>query len=423
MAAIENGRNVSRIARLIYGGVMMLCIGLNLGWSIFREPLTEIFPEWTATRISVTFTIAMIVLCIGGFVSGKLSTRISYRAILRIAATCILAGFVLVTLLLDPKEEARSLLVLYICYGGLFGFGVGFTFVSIPSSVIRWFPDRAGLSTGLLMFGYGMGGMALGSVVNAFAKSIGIINTFAAVGAIIAVVIFVLSLSIRVPSSAELAMIAANSRATVTTSSRSKIPEHDFSITQVFRSSAFWLLFFWGATAAAAGMTVINSAANIAGYFGAPALLGLISSVFFSLGCLLFGYFFDRLGSRRAMLLNAAFLLIGGVSLVLGAVAFNIAFVIVGISCVGFGFGGNPGMMPSATMRLFGDKNFNINFGAVTFCCLPAALIGPLVSSGLQEAAGGSYLPAFIMVIIISALNLVTVFGLSNVSKKRGLEN
>jgi len=401
----------------------MLCIGLNLGWSIFRDPLTEIFPEWTPTRISVTFTIAMIVLCIGGFLSGKLSTRISYRAILRIALACILAGFVLITLLLDPQEEARSLFILYIGYGGLFGFGVGITFVTVPGSVIRWFPDRAGLSTGLLMFGYGLGGMAIGSVVNAFAKSIGIINTFAAVGAIIAVVMFVLSLAIRVPTSEELAKIAANSRAPVTAASIPKIPEYEFSITQVFKSSAFWLLFFWGATAAAAGMTVINSAANIAGYFGAPALLGLITSVFFSLGCLLFGYFFDRLGSRRAMLLNAAFLIIGGVSLVLGAVAFNVAFVIIGLSCVGFGFGGNPGMMPSATMRLFGEKNFNINFAAATFCCLPAALVGPLVSSRLQEAAGGSYLPAFIMVIIISALNLVTVFGLSSVSKKRGLES
>jgi len=422
MTEIETSQKVNRTARLIFGGVILLSVGLLFGWSIFRDPLTAIFPEWTPTRISITFTLSIVMNCIGGFTSGILSSRIPYRTIVRIAVALIIIGFVMITVLLDPSEEVRSLHILYIFYGVIVGFGAGLAFNSIMSSVMRWYPDLSGMAAGILMFGYGLGGMALGSVVNGLANNIGIINTFAVIGVIMAVIMLVLSIPTRIPSASELEKIAAAAPVTRKASSGPQGSGRESTLTETMKSPAFWLLFFWGVTAATCGMTVLNSAANIADHFGAPALLGLITTVFFSLGCLLLGYSFDRLGRRRAMLVNAAVLLIGGLSLTLGAIMYNVAFIFVGISCIGFGFGGNPPMMSAATMSFFGAKHFAINYATISFCLLVAAIIGPLLSSRLQEIAEGSYLPAFIMIIIVSLINLVIVLVLNRMSKKRGLE-
>jgi len=418
----NTGSNTNRTARLISGVVMLLCIGLLYGWSIFRDPLTAVFPEWTPTRISMTFTLSMIFYCVGGFVSGKLTASVAHRTILRLAIVLILAGFVLISVLLDPHDETTSLYILYVFYGVFCGFGAGLAYNAIVGSVMRWYPDMAGMASGMLMFGFGVGGMALGSVVNAFAKTIGIINTFTVIGAIMAVILFVLSIPTRIPSSDELTKIAAAAKEAVKSQAATPRPAREFSLTEMLKTSAFWVFFFWGITAATCGLLIFNSAANIATYFGAPALLGLITSVFYSIGCLWFGYSFDRLGRSNAMLMNVAILIIGGVCLTLGAVTGHAAFIFAGLSLVGFSFGGNPSMMSATTLRFFGPKHFAVNYATMTFSLLPAAIVGPLVSSRLQEISGGSYLPSFIMVVIIAAANLLTVILLNRISKKYEFE-
>jgi len=385
---------------------MLLFLGLIYAWSIFRSPLTEIFPGWTPTKISITFTLSMAFFCIGGFVSGRLAAKIAHRTIIRISAVLILTGFVLITLLLDPAAETRSLLILYIFYGVFGGVGVGLSYNAILSAVNKWFPGRVGMASGVLLLGFGIGGLALGSLINFLAGIIGIINDFAVLGIILAAVLFSLSFIIRAPEGP------------LTESAKTNGCDEDLSLTEMLKTPVFWVFELWMLTSSTAGLLAINSAANIAVFFGAPAVLGLIISVFNGLGRLALGLSYDRFGRARSMMLNNTGLLLGGAMLVLGAVTNQAAFIFAGLPLVGIAYGGTPALTSTSIMGFFGPKHYAINFASATFALLPAAIIGPLLSSRLQENSGGSYLSTFIMLVISAVVATALTLILNRLDKK-----
>ena len=100
---------------------------------------------------------------------------------------------------------------------------------------------------------------------------------------------------------------------------------------------------------------VINSAANIAVFFGASGVIGLIVSVFNGAGRPMIGSSYDRFGRSKTMFINNMFLLLGGVVLTLGAVTGQIAFIIIGLSLMGIAYGGAPAMASASAMEFFGQ--------------------------------------------------------------------
>ena len=67
----------TRWLRVAVGTVMMLCLGTLYAWSIFRDPFQAAYPDWTASDLSLNFTISMVCYCIGGFLGGRLFKRLS----------------------------------------------------------------------------------------------------------------------------------------------------------------------------------------------------------------------------------------------------------------------------------------------------------------------------------------------------------
>jgi len=401
----------NKTIHLISGTVMLLFLGLIYAWSIFRAPLTEIFPGWTPTKISMTFTLSIAFFCVGGFISGRLAAKIAHRTIIRISAVFVLAGFVLLTLLLDPGSEDLSLYVLYILYGVVGGGGAGMAYNAILSAVTKWFPDKAGMASGVLLFGYGLGGLILGFLVNYLTETIGIINDFAVLGVIIAAVLFSLSFFIRVPEGPASGRDGADGGG-----------KRDYSLSEMVKTQTFWAFAIWMMTSSIGGLLVINSAANIAVYFGAPAVLGLIVTVFNGIGRPVIGFSYDRFGRPKAMMMNNSILLAGGVSLLLGAITNGAGFIFAGLMFIGLAHGGTPTLMSASIMGFFGSKHFAINFATTLFSALPAAVIGPLVSSRLQENAGGDYLTTFIMLIVVGFATLALTLAVNVLSKRSGLE-
>ena len=105
----------------------LLFLGLIYAWSIFRTPFSEIFPDWTISQMSLTFTISMIFFCLGGFVGGLMSKKLSVRVRFLISAVMLFAGFFVVSMV-DPAKPASSLTMLYIFYGVFGGGGVGIAY-------------------------------------------------------------------------------------------------------------------------------------------------------------------------------------------------------------------------------------------------------------------------------------------------------
>lgn len=399
-----NDKNGLRWLYLCVGTLMMMFLGLLYAWSIFRAPLGSIFKEWSVADLSLTFTISMITFCIGGFISGKLSKKIKYNYIAIIGALLLLIGFIGVSRM-NPSNGVTSLKMLYFFYGVLCGGGVGCCYNVVLSSVNRWFTDRPGFASGVLLMGFGLGGIVLGSVVNRMIIHLGVLDTFLKLGIVVSIVIIVGSFFLRMPTyQNEIAI----------TEVKTYDLNNEYTTSEMMRTSAFWYFWLWGVVISASGLLVISNAASIAIAFGAPAELGLIVSVANGAGRVFFGTLFDKFGRKTAMNLNMVFLFLAGVSLVIGSQSSSVALILVGLIFVGASYGGSPALNSAVIYKFFGSKNFPVNFGLATFLIIPAAIMGPTIASVLLDKNNGSYTSAFTVIIVFAAIAVV----LSSLLKK-----
>jgi OFA family oxalate/formate antiporter-like MFS transporter len=367
----------------------------------------------------MTFTISIICFCCGGFFGGRLSAYLRPRFNIIISAAIILVGFGLITLLIDAEHATRSLWVLYICYGVLGGLGVGVSYNVLISCATRHFPGRAGLASGIMLLGFGVGGLVLGSVVDGLAKSVGIFNVFLILGIGLAAVLLIGAFIIKEPPAA--ANAPSKGKEKESTNSAPAVIK-DSPLGKTIKTSTFWLLFTYCTITSIGGLLVINSAATITEAFHSTGVLGLIISVFNGIGRPLLGTLSDQIGRNKAMNINATLMLLGGVSLLLGAITGSLVFVIIGLPLVGLSYGGTPSLQSASVAKFFGMKYYPMNFAAAVFCLTPAAIIGPIVSSKLQEASGGKFFSTFIMLIVIAVLAFICNLFLTKFARSRGYE-
>lgn len=397
----------------------LLFLGLIYAWSIFRTPFSDMFPDWTVSQMSVTFTISMIFFCLGGFAGGLTSKTLSVRTRFLISSVLLFIGFFAVSLV-DTSNPGRSLIMLYIFYGVFGGGGVGYAYNAVIGTVNKWFPDKVGLASGIMLMGFGLGGLILGSVVNVLIASIGLNAVFKILGIAIAIICIVAAVIIRAPGdedSAALAALASASSAD-SASDNTAAASEDYSAAQMLKTSRFWLFTIWVILLNSAGLLVINSAANIAIAYGGTAILGMIVSLFNGAGRIVAGTNFDRNGRSAATILNTAFMLGAGILLAAGGATGKFIFILLGLVFVGLSYGGCPTITSAYINQAFGSANFPTNFSIANFSLIFAATIGPTVSSALLERAGGSYNTNFYAIIAFSAASLGVWFLLNIASRK-----
>lgn len=392
---------------LAAGTVLLLFLGLIYAWSIFKTPIGSLFAGWTTSQISLTFTISMIFFCLGGFLSGKIFPKVGPKIIILAAAVCLFAGFFGASMM-DPARPGRSLIMLYILYGVLCGGGVGMAYNSILSSVIGWFPEKSGIASGILLMGFGLGGIVLGSIVSVLIGGIGLFGTFRILGISIAVVLVCGALIIRRPEPKKVSSDSGSGEAA----------GRNFTPSEMMKTPAFWLFLVWIILLNSAGLLVINSAASIAAAFGASEVLGLIVSVFNGAGRVIIGSLFDKMGRKSTMILNTCLFVIAGALLLAGAKTGAVVLIILGLVFTGTGYGGNPTLTSAVIQRLYGARNYSVNFSIANFSMIPAAIIGPMVSSRLIENSGGAYDSTFMMILILAAAAVAMWFVTSKAAKK-----
>lgn len=373
------------------GTLTLLFLGLIYAWSIFRTPIGEMFPDWSISQLSLTFTISMIFFCLGGFAGGVLSKKLSIRVRMIISAVMLLAGFFMVSMM-KAESPGSSLTLLYIFYGVFGGGGVGFAYNGVIGTLNKWFPDKVGLASGIMLMGFGLGGMVLGSVVNSMISSMGVLPVFRILGIVICVVCVLAALIIKAPGqqeTMELAALAAPASKNADTAAAAEV--QNYTAGEMLKTSRFWFFTIWAILLNSAGLLVINSAANISVAFGGTAVLGMIVSLFNGAGRIVAGNNFDKFGRFTSTLVNNAFMLIAGVLLAIGGATGAYIFILCGLVFVGLAYGGCPTITSAYINKAFGPANFPTNFSIANFSLIPAATIGPMISSALLESAGGSY--------------------------------
>ena len=387
-----------RWAFVVCGTIMMLCLGTLYAWSIFREPFALIYPQWTASDLSLNFTISMVCYCIGAFLGGKLSRRTSNTVTTLVAAILIFVGFFGVSML-PAGDAATAKWMLYLFYGVCSGLGTGLGYNAILTGVAGWFPDKNGLATGILLTGFGFGSMLIGQLADKLIPVMGLPGVFRLFAAIILVVLVLGARFVRLPG-AKVELPPPPATAVVE-------GQRDYAPGEMLRRPSFWIFFLWNLLMCSSGLLVINSAASIASYYGAAAVLGLLISVFNGGSRIPFGILVDKFGRRKVMLLANSLLLLCGVLLTVGALARSAVLVLVGMLIMGICYGNSVTIGTLVVRQFYGNEHYAVNLSLLNCCAIPASFIGPMISSNLLERFGGDYTAVFVMVLAFAAVDFV----------------
>ena len=393
--------NNKRWLYLGVGTLLLVFCGLIYGWSLFRAPFGEVYPDWTVSQLSMTFTISMIFFCLGSFVSGQLAKKFPAKVIIMIAAVCLLVGFFGVSRM---NPESGSLALLYICYGVFGGSGVGLTYNAVIGTMNKWFPDKPGLCSGIMMMGFGLGALVLGSIATSLIASVGIFKTFMILGIMIFVVLMAGSFVIKAPEAPA--------------GGGPKKELYGEGPAVMLKSASFWVFMVWCVVGSIAGLMVVNSAASIAVAFGAPAIMGMIVSVFNGTGRMIMGNVYDRKAGKFSMLVDILFMVAGGVLLIAGAKTDGMVLILLGLLSMGLCYGGNPTICSTFINKYYGPKYFTQNFSIGLFNLVPAAILGPMISAKLIESSGGSYDSTFFAILVCAVFATLLWFALIAIVKK-----
>jgi OFA family oxalate/formate antiporter-like MFS transporter len=321
--------------------------------------------------------------------------------------------------LLRGAGAVGGLAVLYVFYGVVCGGAVGMVYNAVLSALTRWFPSRTGMASGVMQMGFGIGSLLFGGIIASITAAHDVFVTFRVLAGIVFVVLFAGSFWVRLPREGEVGGSAADAAPTFEAGAESAL-RGDLGPMAMVRTSVFWWYAAWNIAICVAGLLVINSAAVIAAAFGAPAVLGLIVSVFNGAGRVLIGTLYDGRGRQFAMLTDSLVMLLAGAALLLGARTGHMALVFVGLPLVGIGYGGAPPSTAAIAQGFFGAKHFGENLAVMMFSVIPAAVLGPILSSRLQDAAGGAFDTTFVMILVVAALAIAFNQGLRRSEKKRG---
>ncbi len=338
---------------------------------------------------------------------------------LALIGAVVVAGILLGNQYVGKADEFDKLFLLWGTVGFLAGAGIGFAYVCPIAALIKWFPDNKGLVSGVAVAGFGFGaylfkGQSIGAL--GYIQSHGIPNFFLVHGAVCFVSVTLGALLLRNPPSVQIAHKLTG----------------ESSWQETLRKPVFyilWLMFFSGAMAglmvigivkvfageqlvAAAGIGIDQATSSTLLLRGAEAVGWL--AIFNAVGRVFWGFASDRIGRTAAFV--SMFVFQAGMMFALASMDTELSLA-VGASVVGFNFGGNFALFPSATADLFGAKNLGANYGWVFTAYGIAGVVG-IAAGNAAKAMTGSYAAAFVVAGCLCLISAGLAIGLG-ASQKR----
>ncbi|HEY1254868.1 MAG TPA: MFS transporter, partial [Terracidiphilus sp.] len=156
---------------------MQIALGAVYAWSVFRIPLTHSY-GWSVSQVTQIFELAIFMVGAAAFVGGLWMKRSGPRSIASVAGICYGLGWVLAGL------SGGNLLLLTLSYGVVGGLGLGLGYIVPITTLIKWFPDKRGMITGLNIAGFGAGALITAPVAEHLISTVGVSHTFMTLGVI-----------------------------------------------------------------------------------------------------------------------------------------------------------------------------------------------------------------------------------------------
>ena len=380
--------------RIAVAGVLLqMALGSVYAWSVFRTPLAMQF-GWSISQITFTFTITILALSCAAFAGGLWLNRSGPRVV-------AVTGGVLYGLGVMLASFTERIEWLYVTYGLLGGIGLGLGYIVPVTVLVKWFPDRRGLVTGIAVGGFGAGALVTAPIATALIERVGVLSTFAWLGLAYLLAAPLAGWFMRNPPEGGI-LSASMVRSPL------RRGNADFTLGQAVRTRQWWILWLILFVNVTAGISLISQQAplyqELAGVSAAVAagMVGL-ASIGNALGRVFWAWSSDYLTRRATFILLfliqvALFWVLPGLG---SAAALTLAAFVI-LSCFGGGFG----TMPASVTDYFGPRNVGPIYGLMLSAWGLASLFGPMLLAEMREATG-SYQEALQIIAALMAISVV----------------
>jgi len=388
-------QSYNRWVILIAAIVSNICIGTLYAWSVFANPLGQLF-GWAPPALALVFTInhglSPVASTAGGFIQDRLGAK-----------NGMIIGGLMFTIGLYLSGTVSQVGMLYLTYSVLAGTGGAFIYCANLGNTVKFFPDKRGLASGLCAAGYGCGAMLVAPIASALIIKYGVLATFQILGGVFFIIIAICLMFVkRAPAGYRPAGW------TPPASSVNKTNIVDVIWHKMIKDYVWWLVLMMMFCGTMSGLMVLAHASPIGQLMFEltpmkAAFFVSIITLANALGRIGFGALSDKIGRSNTIM---AMYVVSALSMLNLTFTTSVAgFVASGIGC-GAVFGGFMGTMPTIISERYGLKNFGVNYG-ITFIGLSmAALTGPLTAAKVRVATG-NYEQAFWIALGINVLGLI----------------
>jgi len=398
-----------------------ISIGSVYAWSVFTKPIEKQF-GWGLTNVQFTFSIAILFLGLSAAFLGHYVEKHGPRKSGILASLFFGVGVTGSGLAI----QLESLPLLYLCYGVLGGIGLGVGYITPVSTLVKWFPDRRGLATGLAIMGFGFASMIASPIINALINSVGIAGTFYTLGIIYFVIMFSSAQYLSPPPKG---WLPAGYTADPAGEGKKQIKKDLVQLTaneavKTRRFYMLWLMLFINVTC---GIAIISFASPMAqemiGMSAAMAALMVgLNGLFNGGGRIGWASLSDYIGRPNTY---TAFFLIQAILFfalpyLSNPVLFMIAMFII-MTCYGGGFSS----IPAYIGDLFGTKQLGAIHGYILTAWAAAGLVGPIITSWIYESTQSYtttlmiFSAMFVVALIISLAIRLDIKKLREEAKRR----
>ena len=404
---------IPRVVIALLCTTLQVCLGTVYAWSYFQTLLVRQL-GWTFTETAWAFSITIFALGTSAAWAGAVLPKLGPRKLALAGSAMFAGGYLIASLAL----HLDLLWLFYLGYGVIGGAGIGLGYVTPVATVAKWFPDRKGLATGVVVMGFGVGALLLSKVlapVLEFRTETDLVMMFFWFGIIFALILLPTSflLSDPPPDFAPAAAAAADETPDV--------PLRDCLMSPEF--VIMWLVFFFNISA---GIAVISFQSSLLQDVWAlfdptaePEILAqngatliAVSSLCNGVGRLLWGLLSDRLGRVTVFrILLASQMLVFGILMTERDPWIFSALVCYVLLCFGGGFA----TMPSFVLDVFGSKRMSTIYGAMLTAWAAAGIFGPLYVGYLKDQyPDRAVIYCFLIGILILGLGYVFTYLLSD---------
>ncbi|MHB1314619.1 MAG: L-lactate MFS transporter [Christensenellales bacterium] len=386
-------KKIQRWSYVVLGLIVMICMGTVYSWSVFRLQIERLY-NIGAFESGLPYMIALAFYALFMFFSGRYLNKHKPRTIMMIGASLISLGWIL-------SAYATDIYILTITYGCLSGAGVGIVY-GIPLTVVaKWFPEKKGVVTGIILAGFGLSPLITAPLATHLIDCYSITKTFLILGISFGAAISLCSLAFKYPPERENNIVNADSS--------TKKYTDNVNTSDMIKSKNFKGLYINFIIGTMIGLMLIGMTSNV----GIDliklspkdvTLLMSLFAVFNGIGRPVFGWLTDKFSSKKAMIISYGLVILSAFLMLLAkegsVVLFGIAF-----SVFWFNLGGWLAIAPTSTLAMYGTKHYSQNYGVV-FTAYGIGAISGVLTSGVLLDVLQYYQPIFYFIILLSALGI-----------------